>query len=90
MIARNVFDGDGRNDSFMATGQSWWYRSGTTGPWEFLNASTKKFSEVSLGYFDGDDRCDVSADGVIYPGGRPRRLLGGVGGVGGGGGVVRD
>lgn len=65
------FDGDGVDDSFMATGQSWWYRSGTTGPWEFLNASKKKLSEISLGYFDGDRRCDVSADGVLYPGGRP-------------------
>ena len=65
------FDGDGTCDSFMATGQSWWYRSGTTGPWEFLNESTKKLSEISLGFFDGDSRCDVSADGTIYPGGRP-------------------
>ena len=65
------FDGDGINDSFMATGQSWWYRSGTTGPWEFLNASTKKLSQVSIGFFDGDNRCDVKADGVVFPGGRP-------------------
>jgi len=65
------FDGDGINDSFMATGQSWWYRSGTTGPWEFLNASTKKLSQVSIGFFDGDNRCDVRADGVVFPGGRP-------------------
>lgn len=65
------FDGDGVNDSFMATGQSWWYRSGTTGPWEFLNPSTKKLSEVSLGFFDGDNRCDVKVDGIIHPGGRP-------------------
>lgn len=72
------FDGDGVNDSFMATGQSWWYRSGTTGPWEFLNASTKKLSEVSLGFFDGDSRCDVSADGTIYPGGRPAPRWAGV------------
>jgi len=64
-------DGDGRNDTFMATGQSWWYRSGTTGPWEFLNASTKKLNEVTLGFFDGDSRCDVSVDGTIFPGGKP-------------------
>ncbi len=70
------FDGDGVTDSFMATGQSWWYRSGRTGPWEFLNASTKKLFEVNIGFFDGDNRCDVSVDGTIYPGGKPapRRL----------------
>lgn len=76
------FDGDGINDSFMATGQSWWYRSGTTGPWEFLNASTKKLSEVSLGFFDGDNRCDVSVDGTIFPGGKtpsPRFPVGKIG-----------
>lgn len=73
------FDGDGRNDSFMATGQSWWYRSGTSGPWEFLNASTKKLSELSLGFFDGDNRCDVSADGTIYPGGKPAPRWGTIG-----------
>ena len=71
----------------MATGQSWWYRSGTTGPWEFLNASTKKLSEVSLGYFDGDNRCDVVADGTIYPGGKPPPRFYGVVGIGGVGGV---
>lgn len=77
------FDGDGVNDSFMATGQSWWYRSGTTGPWEFLNASTKKLSEISIGFFDGDNRCDVSADGTLYPGGRPApRWTGTIGKIG--------
>ena len=67
------FDGDGVNDSFMATGQSWWYRSGGTGPWEFLNPSTKKLSEVSIGHFDNDNRCDVKVDGIVHPGGRPPR-----------------
>ncbi|MBX3191205.1 MAG: right-handed parallel beta-helix repeat-containing protein [Labilithrix sp.] len=70
------FDGDGVNDSFMATGQSWWYRSGGAGPWEFLNASTKKLSEISLGFFDGDNRCDVRADGTVYPGGKPAPRFG--------------
>ncbi|MBS2014197.1 MAG: right-handed parallel beta-helix repeat-containing protein [Deltaproteobacteria bacterium] len=72
------FDGDGINDSFMATGESWWYRSGTTGPWEFLNASKKKLSEVSIGFFDSDNRCDVRADGVVFPGGRPAPRWGAV------------
>ncbi len=70
------FDGDSVNDSFMATGQTWWYRSGTTGPWEFMNASTKILAELELGFFDADNRCDVFADGTIFPGGRapsPRR-----------------
>ena len=63
------FDGDGVNDIFMATGASWWYRSGDQMAWAYLNTSTKRLSDVSLGYFDADDRCDVLVDGTIYSGG---------------------
>jgi hypothetical protein len=60
------FDGDGINDSFLATGQTWWYSSGTRGPWTFLDRSRKLLSEVVLGDVDHDGRCDVqSRDGVI-------------------------
>jgi hypothetical protein len=65
------FDGDGRQDSFLATGQTWWYASSTTGPWTFLNQSQKRAAQVELGFFDGDARCDVRTDGVVYPGGMP-------------------
>src|SRR5262249_15828503 len=29
------FDGDGASDAFMATGQTWWFSSGGSGPWTF-------------------------------------------------------
>jgi hypothetical protein len=64
------FDGDGINDSFLATGQTWWYSSGGDKPWVYLNTSTKRRSEVTLGFFNADNICDVSADGIIYPGGK--------------------
>jgi len=68
------FDGDGINDSFLATGQTWWYASGGDKPWVYLHTSTKRRAEVSLGFFDGDNICDVLADGIIYPGGRAQQL----------------
>jgi hypothetical protein len=55
----------------MATGVTWWFSSGKTGPWNYLNASTKRLSEVQLGYVNGDNRCDVVADGVVYSGSMP-------------------
>jgi Right handed beta helix region len=70
------FDGDGTNDRFMATGQTWWYASRGTGPWVYLNTSQKLLSELTFGQLDGDSRCDVAADGLISSGGtspwRPR------------------
>jgi hypothetical protein len=68
------FDGDGVNDLFLTTGQTWWYSSAGTGPWTYLNASTLSLQhgDVSLGYFDGDNLCDVSAGGVIYSDGTPQ------------------
>lgn len=69
------FDGDGLNDSFMATGATWWYSSGGNKPWVYLNTSTKRLSQVTLGFFDGDNKCDVSADGIIYPGGMPKKQV---------------
>jgi hypothetical protein len=69
------FDGDGLNDTFMATGATWWFSSGGDRPWVFLNTSTKRRAEVTLGQFDGDNRCDVLADGIIYPGGKPEKPI---------------
>jgi hypothetical protein len=68
------FDGDGLNDSFMATGATWWYSSGGDKPWVYLNTSLKRRSQVTLGFFNGDNICDVSVDGIIYPGGRTQTL----------------
>jgi hypothetical protein len=62
---------DGINDAFMATGATWWYSSGGQRPWTYLNTSTKRLSEVRRGYFDADNRCDVSVGGTVYSGGMP-------------------
>ena len=59
------FDGDGVNDSFLATGQTWWFNSGVSHQWRYLNASPKGLSDVTLGDVDGDGKCDVVSDGVV-------------------------
>ena len=53
------FDGDGRDDLFLATGVSWWYLSSAKMHWTFLNAHPERLQEVKLGDFNGDHRCDV-------------------------------
>ena len=53
----------------MATGATWWYSSGGQMPWTYLNTSTRRLSEVRLGYFDDDNRCDVAVGTTIYSGG---------------------
>jgi hypothetical protein len=55
------FDGDGKDDLFLATGVSWWYSSGGKMPWTYLKAATETLDQVLLGDFDGDGRCDVFA-----------------------------
>jgi FG-GAP-like repeat/Right handed beta helix region len=70
------FDGDGSDDLFLATGETWWYASRGTGPWTYLNTSQKLLSDLRLGDFNGDGRCDVAAGGLISSGGTaPWRLL---------------
>jgi hypothetical protein len=70
------FDGDGVNDTFFATGATWWYSSGGTAIWRYLNTSTRRLAELTLGDFDSDGKCDVRAGGMISSGGtgpwRPR------------------
>jgi hypothetical protein len=68
------FDGDGLNDTFMATGATWWFSSGGDRPWVYLNTSTKRRAEVTLGFFNADNICDVWVDGVVFPGGKPQKL----------------
>ena len=65
------FDHDGVDDEFLATGQTWWFRSGGR-HWNYLSTSTRRLHEVQLGDFDGDGRCDVMADGVVSSGGTGR------------------
>lgn len=63
------FDADGIADLFLATGQTWWFNSGGNRHWRYLNTSTKRLHELSLGDVDGDRRCDVVVDGVVVSGG---------------------
>lgn len=53
------FDGDKKDDFFLATGASWWMMSGAKQHWVFLNDSTERLEQLGLGDFDGDGRCDV-------------------------------
>jgi hypothetical protein len=53
------FDGDGIDDLFLATGQTWWFSSFGEFQWTYLGAHTERLTQVRLGYFDADNRCDV-------------------------------
>ncbi|QSA95631.1 VCBS repeat-containing protein [Methylococcus sp. EFPC2] len=67
------FDGDGIDDLFLATGQTWWFSSYGEFPWSYLSARTERLNQVRLGYFDADNRCDVltesNGEWVIASGG---------------------
>ncbi len=69
------FDGDAVDDLFLATGRTWWMSSYGEFPWSWLADRTERLRDVRLGYFDGDNRCDVLAQEtsgawVISSGGR--------------------
>lgn len=53
------FDGDGIDDLFLSTGVSWWFSGQARFPWTHLRASRFTGNQIRLGYFDGDERCDV-------------------------------
>jgi hypothetical protein len=67
------FDGDGTDDLFLATGQTWWFSSFGEFQWTYLSDRTERLNQVRLGYFDNDQRCDVltesSGEWVIASGG---------------------
>lgn len=69
------FDGDGINDTFMTTGITWWYSSGGATSWRYLNTSRARRADVTFGHVDSDARCDVTAGGTVFPGGKPGPLL---------------
>jgi hypothetical protein len=53
------FDGDGKDDLFLATGAAWYYSPGGSSEWHFLNAQTDPIDALLFGDFDGDGRTDV-------------------------------
>jgi hypothetical protein len=63
------FDGDGVADDFLATGQTWWFRSPGR-QWNYLNTSKARLNDLTLGDVTHDGVCDVVVDGVVVSGGR--------------------
>jgi hypothetical protein len=53
------FDGDGKDDVFMATGAGWYYSPGGNAEWRFLSAKTELADTLLIGDFDADGRADV-------------------------------
>lgn len=53
------FDGDGKDDLFLATGAAWYYAPAGQAEWRYLNAQTDKIGTLLFGDFDADGRTDV-------------------------------
>jgi hypothetical protein len=53
------FDGDGKDDVFMATGAAWYYSPGGNAEWRFLSAKAELADTLLIGDFDADGRSDV-------------------------------
>ncbi|UWE08373.1 FG-GAP repeat domain-containing protein [Actinacidiphila bryophytorum] len=61
------FDGDGVNDPFLASGQTWWYKSSRLGGrWVYLNQVGATGSAVKLGDVDGDGLADATVGNRTY------------------------
>lgn len=55
------FDGDGDDDLFVATGNTWLYSPGGQREWRYLNSAPDTIGQLLFGDFDGDGRTDVVA-----------------------------
>jgi hypothetical protein len=53
------FDGDGKDDLFLATGAAWYYAPRGKAEWRYRNAQTEGLASLRFGDFDGDGRTDV-------------------------------
>lgn len=56
------FNGDGRDDLFMATGAAHYVSLDATGAWQLRGYGTEQVEELRFGDFDGDGRTDVLRD----------------------------
>jgi hypothetical protein len=58
-LAVGDFDGDGRDDIFLANGTGWWYSSAGVTEWQFLRRSPLRIKDLRFGRFDSDAKTDV-------------------------------
>ena len=58
-MATGDFDGDGRQDVFLATRASWYYSSSGMTEWRFLSPTTTRLANLRFGDFNGDGKTDV-------------------------------
>jgi hypothetical protein len=66
-LAVGDFDGDGRDDIFLANGTGWWYSSAGLTEWRFLRPSTARLQALRVGHFNADGRTDVVfSDGINW------------------------
>jgi hypothetical protein len=56
------FNGDGRDDLFMATGAAHYVSLDATGSWQLRGYGTERIAELRFGDFDGDGRTDLLRD----------------------------
>lgn len=53
------FDGDGRDDLFLATGQAWYFSAAGQTEWRQFNEQTDELRSLRFGDFDRDGRTDI-------------------------------
>jgi len=75
------FDGDGVDDVFLGTGNTWWYSAGGKAEWRFLNRMPERASALRFGDFDADGRTDIlrlrdKTLEVSWAGGSPWNVVG--------------
>ena len=58
-LATGDFDGDGRQDLFLATGAAWYYAPAGLAEWRYLKADRAERGDLLFGDVDGDGRTDV-------------------------------
>ena len=58
-LAVGDFDGDGRDDIFLANGTGWWYSSAGVTEWQFLRRLPLRIKDLRFGRFDSDAKTDV-------------------------------
>lgn len=53
------FDGDQKDDLFLATGAAWYFAPAANAEWRFLSGHREPIDQLMFGDFDGDGRTDV-------------------------------